>query len=156
MRTSQLLLFLAALAAPAFAQGTNKAQVFSSSAMHQQFMQLQAQAKAQGSSGSTLGDYGTHAIKLSLRTVSDDAEVHAHFDDVIFVTAGKADLITGGTVIDPHTGADGEMKGKAIQNGTKQTITAGAVVNIPAGTPHQMILTKGSLFQAVVVKLHEP
>lgn len=156
MRTAKLLFFLAAVAAPALAQNSDKAQVFSSAALHQQFTQLEAQAKAQGSSGSTLGDYGTHTIKLSLRTASGGAEVHAHFDDVIFVTGGEADLVTGGTVIEPHTGADGETKGRAIKDGRDQTITAGAVIHIPAGTPHQMIIPKGSLFEALVVKIHEP
>jgi quercetin dioxygenase-like cupin family protein len=82
-------------------------------------------------------------------------EVHAHFDDVIFVTKGEADLVTGGTVIEPHTGADGETKGKGIKDGREQIITAGAIVHIPAGTPHQMIIPKGSLFEAVVIKIHE-
>ncbi len=155
MRTLQLLLCLPLLAASALAQKNDKAQVFSSSPLHRQFTQLEAQAKTRGSSGATLGDYGTHAIKLSLRTASGGAEVHAHFDDVIIVTGGVAYLITGGAVIDPHTAPDGETKGKAIKDGRKQTITAGAVVHIPAGTPHQMIIPRGSLFEALVVKIHE-
>ena len=86
---------LTIFALPCTAQSPGNAEVFSSTQIHDQLAQLGLQGKAKGSSGSTLGDYGTHAIKLSERTVSGGAEVHAHFDDVMIVTEGKATLITG-------------------------------------------------------------
>ena len=143
------------LTATSFAQAPDKAQVFSSQSMHQEFAALVAAAKAKGSSGTTLGDYGTHAIKISVRTASGGAEVHEHFDDVIIVTGGEATLITGGSLIAPHTRAGGEIGGTGIRVGRQQTIEAGSIVHIPAGTPHQMIIPKGSIFQAFVIKVHE-
>jgi mannose-6-phosphate isomerase-like protein (cupin superfamily) len=146
---------IAAFGIPALAQSAGKAQVFTSADVHGQLAQLVEQAKAKGSSGSTLGDYGTHAIKLSARTTSGGAEIHAHFDDVMLVTEGSATLITGGTVVDGHTGADGETHGASIRDGISQTISVGDVVHVPAGTPHQLVIAPGTTYSSVVIKVKE-
>jgi mannose-6-phosphate isomerase-like protein (cupin superfamily) len=146
---------LMVFALPATAQSAGKAEVFSSSELHSQLAQLADQAKAKGSSGSTLGDYKSHALKLSERTTSGGAEIHAHFDDVMVIMEGKATLITGGTVVDPHTGSDGETKGPSIRDGISQTIGAGDIVHVPAGTPHQLLIPQGTTFSAFVVKVRE-
>jgi mannose-6-phosphate isomerase-like protein (cupin superfamily) len=112
-------------------------------------------AKASGSSGATLGDYKSHAIRLSIRTASGGAEVHAYYDDIFVVTEGKAILVTGGTVLDGKTEKDGETKGSGIQNGQSQTIAKGDIVHIPAGTPHQLTIADGNVFGAIVVKVRK-
>lgn len=140
---------------PALAQSTGKAQVFSAAEVHGQLAQLVEQAKAKGSSGSTLGDYGTHAIKLSARTASGGAEIHAHFDDVMVVTEGSATLITGGTVVGGQTGADGETHGTSIKDGVSQTISVGDVIHVPAGVPHQLVIAPGTTYSSLVVKVRE-
>src|ERR1035438_1976402 len=117
----EIALALAAFPIPALAQSQGKAEVFTSAEVHRQIVQLAEQAKSKGSSGSTLGEYGTHAIKLSERTVSGGAEIHAHFDDVMFVLEGTATIITGGSVVDPHTGRNGETTGAAIKDGVTQS-----------------------------------
>jgi mannose-6-phosphate isomerase-like protein (cupin superfamily) len=134
---------------------SNKAEYFSNKDLQTQFAELATKAKASGSSGATLGDYGSHALKLSVRTTSGGAEVHAHFDDIIIVTEGEATLTTGGTVVDPKTDKDGETKGTSIQDGKIQKISVGDIVHVPAGTPHQMAIAPGTLFSAFVVKIKE-
>jgi quercetin dioxygenase-like cupin family protein len=94
-------------------------------------------------------------MRLNARTTSGGGEIHTHFDDVIIVTEGKATLITGGTVIDPHTGSDGEIRGSGIQNGVVQTISVGDIVHIPAGTPHQLIIATGTTYSYLVIKVRE-
>lgn len=155
MKTLFMAAALAAFALPAIGQTEKSAQVFPSSDVNHQLQSLADEAKAKGSSGATLGDYGSHALKLSVRTVSGGAEVHTHFDDIMVVTGGTAELNTGGTVIDPQTGANGEIKGSGIRGGKTQTIVVGDIVHIPAGVPHQMIVPKGTTFSAFVVKVHE-
>lgn len=118
--------------------------------------QLLPEAKAKGSSGATLDDFGSYKVQLSERTISGGAEVHAHWDDVIMVKRGKATLITGGTVVEGTTGADGETHGARIEGGEGHALAAGDVVTVRAGTPHQMMLTPGTVFGAMVVKIHEP
>jgi mannose-6-phosphate isomerase-like protein (cupin superfamily) len=139
----------------AAAQSTGKAQVFPSTEVHRQLTQLAEEAKAKGSSGLLLGSYGSHAIQLSARTASGGAEIHAHFDDVMLVTEGTATLITGGTVVDGHTGGDGETRGTSIRDGISQTISAGDVVHVPAGTPHQLLIASGTSYGALVIKVRE-
>jgi mannose-6-phosphate isomerase-like protein (cupin superfamily) len=148
------VVMLSLLCFPALAQ-SSKAEYFSNKDLQSQLADLGVKAKAAGSSGSTLGDYGSHALKLSVRTTSGGAEVHAHFDDVIVVTQGQATLITGGTVVDPKTDKDGETKGASIRSGKSQIISTGGIVHVPAGTPHQMIIAPGTLFSAFVVKVKE-
>lgn len=149
------ILAIAVLALPCAAQTASKAEVFSGDDLAKQFATLVQSAKASGSSGATLGDYNSHAIKLSVRTSSGGAEVHAHYDDVFVVTDGKATLITGGTVVNAKTGSDGETKGSSVQGGKSQTITKGDVVHIPAGTPHQLIIAPGDVYSSIVVKVKE-
>jgi mannose-6-phosphate isomerase-like protein (cupin superfamily) len=148
-------LILTVLSVPCPAQSPGKAEVFSSAQIRGQLAQLAQQAQKSGSSGSTLGDYGTHALKLSERTASGGAEIHAHFDDVMLVMEGKAQLITGGEVIDAHNGSNGETTGSGIRNGTVQSIVSGDLVHIPAGTPHQLIIAPGITYSALVIKVKE-
>src|SRR5271163_4141292 len=132
-----------------------KADYFSAQDIQKQLADLAPKAQSSGSSGSTLGDYTSHQIKLSVRTASGGAEIHAHYDDVFFVTQGKATLITGGTVMNAQTGNDGETKGSSIQDGKSQSITKSDIVHIPAGTPHQLIIAPGDVFSTIVVKVKE-
>lgn len=148
------LVTIAMLAIPCCALQGKKAEVFSGKDVASQLSLLAQKAKASGLSGATLGDYTTHSIKLSLRTRSGGAEVHAHYDDIFFVTEGRATLVTGGTVLDGKTSADGETSGNKIQDGTSQIIVKGDVVHIPAGTPHQLLLD-GEVFSAIVIKVKE-
>ncbi|MGD0629906.1 MAG: hypothetical protein ABR987_11155 [Terracidiphilus sp.] len=146
---------LAIFAFPCTAQSHGKAEVFSAASVHVQLVQLAELGRAKGSSGSTLGDYGTHAIKLSERTVSGGAEVHAHFHDVMIVMEGKATLVTGGELIRARMGSDGESTGSGIRNGTVQSIAAGDVVHVPAGVPHQLLIAPGTTYSALVIKVKE-
>ena len=146
---------VAVLAIPSFGQAVSKAEVFSGKDVSAELVTLAQASKASGSSGATLGDYTSHAIKLSVRTANGGAEIHAHYDDIFVVTEGKATLITGGTVMNAQTGNDGETKGSSIQDGKSQSITKSDIVHIPAGTPHQLIIGPGDVFSTIVVKVKE-
>ena len=149
------ILAVAALVIPCCAQAQSGAEVFSGQSVTSQLVALVQAAKGSGSSGATLGDYKSHAIKLSVRTASGGAEVHAHYDDIFFVTDGKANLVTGGSVVNAKTDSDGETKGSSIQNGKSEMIAKGDVVHIPAGMPHQLILAPGSVYSSIVIKIRE-
>lgn len=125
--------------------------------LKQQFAKLADQAKAKnaGSTGADLGKYSNHELKLSYRRGSGGAEVHVHLADIFFVTGGSATLITGGKIVDEHKENENEIKGKSIEGGTKQELTAGDVVHIPANTPHQLILAPGKDLRVVVIKVHD-
>jgi mannose-6-phosphate isomerase-like protein (cupin superfamily) len=144
-----------ALVIPAATLTGDKVAVVPAHELQAQLAQLVPQAKASGSSGSTLASYGNLALKLSVRTTSGGAEIHAHYDDLMIVQQGSATLITGGTVIDAKLESDGETKGTGVQNGKSQIITVGDVVIIPAGLPHQLLIPPGTLYSALVAKIKE-
>jgi len=93
----------------------------------------------------------SHAVKLSVRTATGGAEIHAHYDDIFVVTEGKATLVTWETVVNAKTDSDCGTKGSSIRNGRSQNLVHGDIVHIPAGTPHQLIIAGGTMFGAVVV-----
>jgi mannose-6-phosphate isomerase-like protein (cupin superfamily) len=150
-----LVVTMAALTISCCAQAQSKVEVFPGESITSQLTTLVQAAKSSGGSGATLGDYKSHAIKLSVRTASGGPESHAHYDDIFLVTEGKADLVTGGSVANAKTDNDGETKGSSIQNGNTRTIAKGDIVHIPAGTPHQLILAPGSIYSSIVIKVRE-
>ncbi len=155
MKLIPFLTLFTAFALSSAAQSSSAAQVFPAKDVTAQLEALAAQAKASGSSGATLGDFQSHAIKLSVRASSGGAEIHAHYDDIFFVTEGSATLITGGQLQHPQTAANGESQGSGIEGGTRQVIHKGDVVHVPAGTPHQLILAPGETYSSIVIKVKE-
>lgn len=151
------LIMLGALlfAAPLLAQSHEQADVFSAQEVKTHLAELAPQARAAGSSGMTLADYGSHKVQLSVRTSSGGAEVHAQFDDLMIVEQGSATLITGGTVVDAKTDENGETKGTGIRGGTTRTISVGDIVTVNAGVPHQLLIPAGTLYSALVIKVRE-
>lgn len=129
-----------------------KVDYFSAQAIKQQLATLEAS----GSGGTTIGEYANHQLKLSIRTTSGGAESHAHYVDVFWVTQGKATLITGGTIENPRTISEGEVQGSGISGGHTQVISVGDVVHIPAGTPHQLKIAKGTVYSSIVMKIKQP
>ena len=112
------VLALSLMVVSARAQSGGNAEVFTSTNVHSQLAQLADQAKSKGSSATTLADYGSHALKLSERTVNGGAEIHAHFDDVMLVIDGKATLITGGqpSIRTPRAMAKPSVQESATEN----------------------------------------
>lgn len=138
----------------AYAQSSAaKVDYFSAQDIQKQLADLDAQAQASGGSGSTLGEYANHQLKLSVRSSSGGAEMHAHYADVFYVTQGKATLITGGSITGAKTDDSGETKGSEITGGSTRMISVGDVVNIPPGTPHQLKIAQGTTYSAIVIKV---
>jgi mannose-6-phosphate isomerase-like protein (cupin superfamily) len=125
--------------------------------LKQHFAKLISNAKAKnsGSTGADLGSYENHALKLSYRRASGQAEVHVHFADVMVVNDGMATIVTGGKLVDAKNESKNEIRGKSIEGGTRQILSQGDVIHVPAGTPHQLILDQGKDFQAFVIKIHD-
>ncbi|WP_446744370.1 cupin domain-containing protein [Silvibacterium acidisoli] len=134
-------------------QSIDKAEVIPAQTIQDQSATLTAKAKDKGSAIVNLGDYKAYTIKLSVLTASAHAEAHAHFDDVSFVQEGTVTLMTGGTIVGAHQIADGETAGTSIEGGTPLTLHPGDIVHVPAGTPHQFIVPKGTTYKAFVVKV---
>lgn len=108
-----------------------------------------------GSASEVLKEYPQHRAMLSFRSRSGEAEVHEQWADLFVVLAGTATLVTGGVVAKARTVAPGETRGAAIEGGRAQTLRAGEIAHVPAGTPHQMLLTGENTITSLVLKVQE-
>lgn len=75
-------------------------------------------------------------IAASRRDGAGQAEVHGHETDVFYVLQGEAIFVTGGRVSDARDTAPGEIRGSAIEGGTRHRLLPGTVVVVPPDTPH--------------------
>ena len=117
---------------------------------------LRKMAKAgDGSASETLREYPRHAAMLSFRSRNGEAEVHERFADLFYVLAGATTLVTGGTVKGARTIGPGETRGDSIEGGTRQELKAGDVAHVPAGTPHQMVVSSEKTVTSFVLKMQE-
>jgi hypothetical protein len=68
---------------------------------------------------------------------------------------GSATLLSGGELMNPVTSAPGEIHGTGILHATTTSLSKGDVVHIPANTPHQLLISKGTTLTYFVVKVKE-
>jgi mannose-6-phosphate isomerase-like protein (cupin superfamily) len=108
-----------------------------------------------GSASETLKEYPQHFAMLSFRSRSGEVEVHGRFADLFCVLSGGATLVTGGVVEGARETAQGETRGRSITGGTSQKLRAGDIVHVPAGTPHQMLLSGDETITSLVMKIQE-
>ncbi|HEV2323643.1 MAG TPA: hypothetical protein VGS10_06805 [Terracidiphilus sp.] len=118
------------------------------------YLRKMAQA-SNGSASETLREYPRHRAMLSFRSRSGEVEVHEKFADLFHVLAGTTTLVTGGTVTGARTIAPGETRGEAIEGGTSQELKTGDLAHVPAGTPHQMLLSGDQTVTCFVLKIQE-
>jgi mannose-6-phosphate isomerase-like protein (cupin superfamily) len=120
--------------------------------------ELQAQgqvrlAKGAQYSDKTLARYGNHYFLVVKREETGASELHEHEADVFVIEAGQGSILTGGKIVNPHATKPGEIRGSSITGGKSHPLSAGDVIHIPAGVPHQLILEKGKPFVYFVVKV---
>lgn len=133
-----------------------KSDHWSTSDLLERAKHLQALAeKGDGSASETLEKYPHHYTMLAFRKKSGGGELHQNFADIFFILRGHATVVTGGRLIDEKTTGPGELRGKAVEGGTRQELRDGDVVHIPAGMPHQMLLADGDTVTYFVVKVEE-
>ena len=106
-----------------------------------------------GSASETLNEFPGHAAMLSFRARDGEAELHENFADLFYVLAGRATLITGGTVAGARTVAPGEIRGDAVEGGSRMELRPGDLAHVPAGTPHQMLVSSETTFTSFVLKI---
>jgi mannose-6-phosphate isomerase-like protein (cupin superfamily) len=99
---------------------------------------------------------GTHSWALAHREASGEVETHETRDIVMIVQSGDATLIVGNDVINPTHPSPDEMRGTAIRNGVERKVSAGDVINMPAGLPHQFVLEPGHQITYIDVVVPAP
>lgn len=116
---------------------------------------LKAQAATTGSASEKLQTYPGHFTMLAYRNKDGGGEIHRQLADIFYVVRGKATLLTEGSIPDAKEESAGEFRGKAVVGGKATALAAGDVVHIPAGTPHQLLVSSGEDFLYFVVKVQE-
>ena len=79
---------------------------------------------------------GNYTIITSRRDSPGEVELHEKDSDIIYVLKGSATFVTGGTLLDGKKVAENEIRGTKLNAGAPQTLAAGDVIVVPAGTPH--------------------
>jgi len=92
-----------------------------------------AAALAKGGSLATGPDY---SVSGSHRDKAGQVEVHDKETDVLYVIAGTATFVTGGTMVGGKVTKPGQWLGTDIQGGETHHLEKGDVVVVPAGMPH--------------------
>ncbi len=100
-----------------------------------------------------LSDFPNEAFILVHREADGQVEWHETQIDIIFVQSGSATLVVGGTMVNGETVAPHEKRNGSIQGGSRQKISAGDIIRIPAKTPHQLLLDGSHEFNYFVVKV---
>ena len=110
--------------------------------------------------GSTTGDIfashpGIQAVE-SRRVTNGSPEVHDDWMDATYVQAGRAQLLTGGTVAGGQPSGAGEHRGGAIAGGTTLPLASGDFLIVPAGVPHQFLVHPGDSIVYLTIKVPRP
>jgi len=108
-----------------------------------------------GSASETIGEYPNHKAMLSFRARSGEVEVHEEWADLFVVLAGAGSMVVGGRVEGERVIGPGEIRGDAIEGGTRLELHAGNVIHVPAKTPHLVLLTGDKTLTSLVIKIRE-
>ena len=116
---------------------------------------LSQKLDAQKVASETIAVEGNRTFMVAHREGSGPAEWHEKQADIIMISSGEVTMVYGGTIPDAKTTAAGEMRGASIAGGTQVKLGPGDVLQIPAKTPHQMILAPGAQVTYFVAKVVE-
>ena len=84
-----------------------------------------------------------HSWSLAHREKSGIVESHGTRTIVMIVQSGEATLVVGSDVVGAQNTSPTEVRGTSIRNGIERKVSAGDVINMPAGLPHQFLLEPG-------------
>ena len=84
-----------------------------------------------------------HSWSLAHREKSGVVESHGTRTIVMIVQSGEATLVVGTDIVDAKNTTPTEIRGTSIPNGMERKVSAGDVINMPAGLPHQFLLEPG-------------
>lgn len=87
------------------------------------------------------------------REASGQAEIHEKLADFVVVKSGEGSVLVGGKAVGAKPTTPGELRGTAVEGGTKYQLKPGDVLYIPVNTPHQMLIEPGKHLDALVIKV---
>ena len=121
--------------------------------LRQHDQELSKHVAADHSSRETLADYGSHRFRMLYRDDDGNPEQHDAIIDIVYVQSGEGTLVLGGTMAGRRSTTAGEWVGTRLDGGDRHPLAAGDIVHIPAGIPHSFLVSKGSHFTYVLLKI---
>ena len=82
-------------------------------------------------------------VMIARRDGDGEVEVHKALADEMMVREGHARIRVGGAVTGQRQSAPGEFRGGTLAGGAVYDMSAGDVLFIPVGAPHQMLVKAG-------------
>lgn len=148
------LVAVATLGPAAYAVDAPAVEVNTASQLQALVSSLRKQAEAgNGIAIANLAQYPNHYAQLIVRTRSGEVEIHQQFDEMVIILNGEAQVITGGTPQNPHSVRPGELRSASATGGTPVAMGTGNILQLVAGTPHQVILPPGGFVAYVDAKV---
>ena len=86
------------------------------------------------------------------RTESSGTEVHARWDDIVIVRAGRGALLVGEQMIGGRTLSVGEHRDGTIVKPAQYVLSPGNIVRVPAGVPHSFVVQPGTALEYLLIK----
>ena len=136
---------------PAVAQAPQEVKIWKAAELKAFATKLGPQVKA-GLATENLAVLNGRNLLVVHRQADGEAEFHEGAGDFTVVESGSGTLVVGGTVKDGKTTAPGEIRGPSIEGGKSHSVAAGDIFNIPAKTPHQVLVPKGGQITYLVLK----
>jgi mannose-6-phosphate isomerase-like protein (cupin superfamily) len=93
-------------------------------------------------------------VLMIRRDETGDAEVHTELDDTIVIERGTARFRIGGTITGNHQTGPTEWRGGTMTGWREYTVSPGDLLLIPAGVPHQAIVTSGTVSYLTIKTQH--
>lgn len=93
-------------------------------------------------------------VLMIRRDETGDAEVHTQLDDTLMIERGTAKFRVGGTITGNHQIGPNEWRGGTITGWREYTVSAGDLLLIPAGVPHQAVVTSGTVLYLAIKTPH--
>jgi len=140
------------------AQSASAVEYFSSAQVHDGVAGA-AEAPDQ-TAGRLLSNRGHYLSVAVRRDRTGEVELHELWDDVMVVKEGGGTLVYGGrlagareTEPGENGAGPGEWRGGTISDGTVQSVSAGDLVIVPAGVPHQVRVPPDGSITYLIIKI---
>jgi hypothetical protein len=103
----------------------------------------------------TVGNYAGHSAYLVLRGKTDTPELHETESDIQISMRGTATSVVGGRLVDAEKRPRKQQRGTSIEGGNRRQLTPGAIMHIPPGIPHQLIIGPEEPYLYLLIKIDE-
>jgi mannose-6-phosphate isomerase-like protein (cupin superfamily) len=152
-----IVLLVALCATPAFAQSKSEVILLARIQAQRVFAHAEGPADRQEDDQRVADPVGlgNHKFEILRRDGSGAGEQHNNWTDIFIVQGGEGTILYGGSIPDAKDTGNGEIRGPKHVGGTSQKVTAGDVLVMPPGVPHQTIVEPGKNFFVLIVKVEK-